>query len=185
MAVALKNRHGDVELQLFVFGFDLALLVVGQFALMFRLQEQAESETAAHQVAHIRHGPFVGSHEDQVVLEFPDLSLRSLVFEDLCDVGRRLPKIGRHRGRFVTHHDEQRTAVAHFVRHFVGSGRGKHGIEFTARQAEKLADAFGQFGADFGSVDVPHDPADDHGEVRFHHEAQRGARAGHPDKWNR
>ena len=138
VAVALENRHGHIQLQLLVFGFDLALLVVGEFALMFRLQKQAEGETAAHQVAHVRNGALVCRHEDQVVLEFADLAVRSLVLEDLGDVGRRLAQIGGYRSRFVTHHHEQGPTVADFIRHFIRTGRGKHGIEFTAGQAEKL-----------------------------------------------
>ena len=138
VAVALENRHGHIQLQLLVFGLDLALLVVGEFALMFRLQKQAESESAAHQVAHVRNGALVGRDEDKVVLEFADLAIRPLVLEDLGDVGRRLAQIGRYRSRFVTHHHEQGPTVADLVGHFVRTGRGKHGIEFTARQAEKL-----------------------------------------------
>ena len=145
--------------------------------VFLRLLQKAKGEAAAYQVAHVGNGAFVGRHEDEVVLEFADLAIRSFVLEDLGNVGRRLTQVGRHGSRFVIHDHEQRATVADFVGHFIRTGRGKHGVEFAARQAEKLADALGQFGADVGSVDVPHGPANDHGEVRLHHEAQRSARA--------
>ncbi len=46
MTVALQDCHGDAEVQLVMLAFDFPLLVIGQLALVFRLLQHAESETA-------------------------------------------------------------------------------------------------------------------------------------------
>ena len=130
-AVALENRHGHIQLQLLVIGFDLDLLVVSECEVVFlRLLQKAMGEAAADQVAHVGNGAFVSRHEDEVVLEFADLAIGSLVLENLGNIRRRLTQIRRYGSRFVIHYHEQRARVADFVRHFIRAGRRKHGVEF-------------------------------------------------------
>jgi hypothetical protein len=72
----------------------LCLLVPGKRDMVFfRFLKKSKGEAAAHQFAHVRNHAFVGRHEDKVVLEFPNLAIRPLVLEDLCNVRRRLAQI--------------------------------------------------------------------------------------------